>query len=141
MGLSLDNNKNTLVTTSKSNMSFYYTLPTETNDVKTQAKSGLYNPSFQDCAQYGIQGTLMYLFVPDNNLNKWYNYFKNTNNFNPVLKDESLRLVGDPNNEITPQDPVYGLTPPQKYCVIPGDNGMSTEKSNINGNPVNNTCK
>jgi hypothetical protein len=141
LGLSVDNNKNTLVTTSKSNMSFYYTLPTETNDVKTQVKSGLYNPSFQDCAQYGIQGTLMYLFVPDNNLNKWYNYFKNTNNFNPVLKDESLRFVGDPSNEITPQDPVYGLTPPQKYCVIPGDNGMSTEKSNINGNPVNNTCK
>ena len=97
----------------------------------------MFNPSFQDCAQYGIQSTLMYLFIPDDNLNKWYMFFKNKNNMNPVLKDESLRLVIQTQKEIVQQNPVLGFQAPQKYCLGPG---MVTNKSNISGNPTNNSC-
>lgn len=139
VGISTDNNKNTMVNESKTNLQFYKT--TVLNDaeiVKNQEKYGMYNPSFQDCAQYGIQGTLMYLFIPDDNLNKWYMFFKNKNNMNPVLKDESLRLVKQKTKEIKQQNPVLGFQKPQKYCLIPGL--METNKSNINGNPTNNSC-
>ena len=47
---------------------------------KEQAKSGLYNPKFQDIAQYGAQSTLMYLYLTDPNLNKWYLYFQKNHN-------------------------------------------------------------
>jgi hypothetical protein len=79
----------------------------------------------------------MYLFIPDDNLNKWYMFFKNTNNMNPVLKDESLRLVKQKQNEIKKQNPVLGFQKPQTYCL---GAGMETEKSNISGNPTNNSC-
>jgi hypothetical protein len=140
IGISTDNNKNTLVNDSKTNLQFYRTIPLDDkpNIVKYQEKYGLYNPSFQDCAQYGIQGTLMYLFLPDDNLNKWYMFFKNTNNMNPVLKDESLRLVKKKPKEIKKQNPVLGFQKPQKYCLVPGM--METNKSNISGNPTNNSC-
>ena len=32
---------------------------------KEQSKAGLFNPRFRDVAQYGVQGTLMNLFIPD----------------------------------------------------------------------------
>ena len=57
---------------------------------------------------------------------------------NPVLKEEILRNIKDKNVPIEPQNPVVGVQKPQKYCVIPGL--ISTEKSNISGNPTNNTC-
>ena len=138
IGLSQDNSKDELVNTSKFNINLFYTKPNEKYVNISQIKSGLYNPSFQDCAQYGIQGTLMYLFLPDDNLNKWYMFFLNKNNMNPVLKEEILRNVGDKHVSVETQNPVVGLQKPQKYCVIPGL--ISTEKSNISGNPTNNTC-
>ena len=138
VGISTDNNKNTLVNDSKTNLQFYKTIPLKdkTNIVRYQEKYGMYNPSFQDCAQYGIQGTIMYLYIPDDNLNNWYNFFK-TNNMNPALKDESLRLVKKKEPEIVPQNPVLGFQSSQTYCLGPG---METEKSNISGDPTNNTC-
>jgi hypothetical protein len=138
VGISLDNNKNTMVTNSKTNLFFYRTEPIEDKDVINQPKKGMKNPSFQDCAQYGIQSTLMYLFIPDDNLKKWYLYFKNKNNMNPVLKDESLRSTNITKSEIIKQNPVYGFQKSQTYCLIPGF--METSKSNINGNSTNNTC-
>ena len=139
IGISTDNNKNTMVTDSKTNLFFYKTesLNDKPDIVKYQDKYGMYNPSFQDCAQYGIQGTLMNLFIPDDNLNKWYMFFKNTNNMNPVLKDESLRLVQSKKKEIIKQNPVLGFQKSQKYCLGPG---METNKSNISGNLTNNSC-
>ena len=65
-------------------------------------------------------------------------FFKNKNNMNPVLKDESLRLVKQKTKEIKQQNPVLGFQKPQKYCLIPGL--METNKSNISGNPTNNSC-
>jgi hypothetical protein len=138
VGMSQDNDKTNLINTSKINLSFYYTLPDETQRNNNQPKAGMYNPSFQDCAQYGIQGTLMYIFLPDENLNKWVSFFTNKNNFDPVLKDEILRLVNQPKPEIKEQDPMIGLQKPQKYCLIPGM--MSTDKSNLSANNSNNTC-
>jgi hypothetical protein len=138
VGISTDNNKNTMVNNSATNLHFYRTIPLNNSKiVKYQEKDGMFNPSFQDCAQYGIQGTLMYLFIPDDNLNKWFMFFKNTNNMNPVLKDESLRLVKQKKKEIKEQNPILGFQKSQKYCLGPG---METNKSNISGNLTNNSC-
>ena len=138
VGISQDNDKTALISNSKTNLSFYYTLPDETNKNNNQPKAGMYNPSFKDCAQYGIQGTLMYLFLPDDNLNQWVLFFKNKNNFDPVLKDEILRLVKQPTPVITQQNPIVGLQKPQKYCLIPGM--MATNKSNLSDSGSNNSC-
>ena len=138
VGMSQDNDKTSLINNSKTNLSFYYTTPNESSKNNNQSKAGMYNPSFQDCAQYGIQGTLMYIFLPDDNLNKWVSFFKNKNNFDPVLKDEVLRLVNQPKPVITQQDPVIGLQKPQKYCLVPGM--MATDKSNLSASNSNNTC-
>jgi hypothetical protein len=138
LGISQDNNKIDLLNNAKSNLSFYYTIPNESYKNDNQSKAGLFNPSFQDCAQYGIQGTLMYLFVPDDNLNKWNLFFKNKNNLNPVLKDELLRLVSKEQPVIEQQNSVVGLQKPQKYCVV---NGLiSTNKSNLSGDNTNSSC-
>lgn len=56
-------------------------------------------------------------------------FFKNKNNFDPVLKDELLRSIITIKNDHNQQNPVVGLQKPQKYCLIPGL--MSTEKSNL----------
>ena len=138
IGISQDNDKTTLVNNAKTNMNIYYTLPNPIYKNDNQAKAGLFNPSFQDCAQYGIQSTMMYLFVPDDNLNRWNLFFKNKNNLNPVLKDESLRFIKGKPTVITPQNPVLGLQKPQKYCVIPGM--LDTDKSNLSGSTTNSTC-
>ena len=68
VGVSQDFNKNELVSLTKSNMSFFYSEPNKEYKNDEQSKAGLFNPRFQDLAQYGVQGTLMYLFTPDNNL-------------------------------------------------------------------------
>ena len=139
VGLSQDNDKNVLVNNAKTNLSFYYTIPNKDYKNDSQVKAGLFNASFQDCAQYGIQGTLMYIFVPDDNLNKWILFFKNKNNMNPVLKDESLRYIILEKQIITKQEPITALQAPQKYCLIPGL--LSTEKSNLSGSVTNGTCR
>jgi hypothetical protein len=119
-------------------MNIYYSIPNEKYKDDNQDKAGLFNPSFQDCAQYGIQSTLMYVFVPDDNLNKWNAFFKNKNNLDPVLKDELLRSINGKPVEVVKQNPVVGLQKPQKYCVIPGL--MSTEKSNLSDGVDNSSC-
>jgi hypothetical protein len=138
IGLSQDNDKTELVTDAKININFYYTLANDSKKNNNQPKAGLFNPSFQDCAQYGIQGTLMYLFIPDTNLEKWNGFFKSKNNLNPVLKDELLRYVIKNKNEIKKQDPMLGLQKSQKYCVVPGL--ISTEKSNLSTGSANPSC-
>lgn len=138
LGLSQDNDKNELLLKTKSSLNFYYTNPNINYKNNSQEKSGLFNPSFQDCAQYGINATLMYVFLPDENFKKWNLFFKNKNNLDPVLKDESLRLVNNNTYKINKQNPILGLQKPQKYCLIPGS--LSTEKSNLSDNYVNSTC-
>jgi len=141
IGLSQDYDKNQMVQRSKTELLFFYTMPNEKYQDPNNTKMGLYNPNFQDCGQYGIQSTLMYLFVPDDNLNKWYMYFLNKNNSQPVLKEESLRYLGEPKIPIVPQDKLLALQEPQTYCITPGKNGIKTQKSNITDKPTNNTCK
>jgi hypothetical protein len=138
LGISQDYNKNDLINQSKLFTTFFYSEPNALYKNNNQAKAGLFNPSFQDCAQYGIQSSLMYLFLPDDNLNKWYHFFKNKNNFDPVLKDEVLRFIESPPFEPVKQNPVLGLQKPQKYCVIPGL--IETNKSNLSGQSTNNSC-
>jgi len=139
IGLSQDYNRNDLVNSCKTNLNFFYALPNVAYKNNYQSKAGQYNPSFQDCAQYGVQGSLMYLFVPDDNLNKWYLFFKNKNNQDPVLKEEMLRLVITKDIVIQEQNPIIGLQMPQKYCVVPGL--ISTNKSNLSTNSTNLTCE
>ncbi len=138
LGLSQDFNKNEMVNNCKFENYWFYSLPNEKYATENNDKAGLYNPSFQDCAQYGVQSTLMYVYVPDENLNQWYMFFQNKNNFLPVLKDESLRYVKAVKDEVVKQNPVEGLQKPQKYCMIPGM--IETEKSNIGANSTNETC-
>ncbi len=138
LGISQDQDKTKLLENHRRNLSFYYTLQNIDKIRDGENKSGLYNPNFQDLGQYGIQGTLMYLFVPDNNLNKWYMYFKSKNNLYPVLKDESLRALDPESPDIKQQNPIMGLQQPQKYCIIPGF--MDTQKSNITVGDSNNSC-
>jgi hypothetical protein len=146
VGISQDNDKNKLVNNSKKNLNFYYTKANVVYSNNSQDKAGLYNPCFQDIAQYGIQGTLMYLFVPDDNFKNWFNFFKNKNNLDPVLKEESLRDVTEQTPVIKTPDPMIGLQAPQKYCLInktiPGlvPETLSTYKSNITNGQTNSTC-
>jgi hypothetical protein len=137
-GISQDNDKNILLNNSKSKINLYHSIPNIIYKNDNQDKAGLFNPSFQDCAQYGIQSTLMYVFTPDDNLNKWVQFFKNKNNFNPVLKDELLRSVNVKQEQIQEQNPVVGLQNPQKYCVVPGL--ISTQKSNLSSKTANGSC-
>ena len=138
VGISQDTDKTTLINSCISNLHFYYTEPNASNQNNNQDKAGMYNPSFQDCAQYGIQSTLMYVFLPDDNLNKWVSFFTNKNNSYPVLKDQSLRLVNIAQPVINQQNPVIGLQTPQKYCVVPGL--ISTQKSNLSASQTNSSC-
>jgi hypothetical protein len=138
IGLSQDFDKTTLINNCKTNFNLFNTLPNENNKNKNQEKAGLYNPSFQDCAQYGVQSTLMYIFLPDDNLNKWLSYFESKNNMNPILKDEVLRYVANKEKDIKKQDPIVALQKPQKYCLIPGV--LSTEKSNLSDSLTNTSC-
>jgi hypothetical protein len=139
IGISQDFNKNELVKMGKNNMRFFYTLPNEEYKNNEESKAGLYNPRFQDIAQYGLQGTLMYIFVPDSNLNDWYLFFKNKSNFDPVLKDELLRNTKIINKELKQPKQIVGLQKNQKYCLIPGL--LDTEKGNISNSTENNSCK
>ncbi len=138
IGLSQDYDKTTLINSCKTNINFFYAEPNEKYKNNNQEKAGLFNPSFQDCAQYGAQSTLMYMFLPDENLNKWMMYFQNKNNMDPVLKDEILRLVDNNTPVVKKEDPIIGLQKPQKYCLIPGM--LSTEKSNLSDSLSNNSC-
>jgi len=139
LGISQDYNKNTLVEDSRFNMRFFQSEPNSNYANNSQPKAGLFNPNFQDVAQYGVQGTLMYLFIPDSNLNKWHLYFKNKSNYDPILKDETLRSIEGEEFEVKKQNPVTGIQAPQKYCVAP--NGLvSTNKSNLSGGNSNNSC-
>jgi hypothetical protein len=139
VGISIDSDKTKLLNDSKTNLSFYYTIPNDKYKNNEQAKAGLYNPSFQDIAQYGIQGTLMYLFVSDDNFNNWITFFLKKNDLNPVLKDELLRYVINEEPTVDSLKPIEGLQPPQKYCLVP--RLMSTDKSNVTEGNANNTCK
>jgi hypothetical protein len=135
LGLSQDYDKTNILNNCRTNLTFFYTLPNKDNTTTSDKKAGLFNSSFQDCAQYGCQGTLMYIFIPDDNLNKWYSFFQNKNNFNPVLKHESLRYISEPVKEIVKQSPINGLQEPQKYTLIPGV--LTTEKSNLSDSVTN----
>ena len=122
-GLSQDFNKNDLLNNSKKNLYFFYSEPNETYTNPQQIKSGLYNPSFQDCAQYGCQGTLMYLFTPDNNFKLWKDYFDNMNNFQPVLKEEILRGIDKKIPVIHEQPNELVLGPPKEKCITKDADG------------------
>ena len=138
IGISQDKDKTQLLERHRRNMTFYYTEPNLNLNKPNENKSGLYNPNFQDLAQYGIQATMMYLFVPDNFLNNWYMFFKSKNNLYPVIKDESLRSLEPEKKEVEEQNPLLGLQNPQKYCVLPGF--METSASNITVGSKNNSC-
>lgn len=138
VGISQDKDKTQLLERHRRNMTFYYTQPNIDLNKENENKSGLYNPNFQDVAQYGIQATLMYLFVPDSFLNNWYMFFKSKNNLYPVIKDESLRGLDPDKKEIEEQNPLLGLQNPQKYCILPGF--METNASNLTVGSKNNSC-
>jgi hypothetical protein len=123
-GLSQDYNKNDILNNCKKNIFLFYTNPNDAYTNNQQTKAGLYNPHFQDCAQYGVQGTLMYLFVPDNNFKLWKEYFENMNNFQPVLKEEILRYIDVPIPVINKQNEKLALTKPVSNSIVTDGNGQ-----------------
>lgn len=139
-GVSQKESKTELTNHCKTKINFYHTEPNKNYKNKEQAKSGLYNPKFQDIAQYGAQSTLMYLYLTDPNLNKWYLYFQKKSNFDPVLKDEELRDTVIQESKVKPQESIKGIGGTQKYCTMEDNDGncyMETEKSNIGNGKEN----
>jgi len=145
VGVSQNYNKNELTEYCESKIKFFYSIPNKEYKNNEQPKAGLFNPRFQDIAQYGVQASLMYLYLPDPNLNKWFLYFKNKSNFDPILKDESLRNTKIKETKIEPQKEIQGIGKPQKYCLMEGNDGkcnfLNTEKSNIGNGTQNNSFK
>lgn len=139
-GVSQKFDKTKFTSDSKTKISFFYTNPNVEYKNDDQSKAGLFNPKFQDIAQYGAQGTLMHLFLPDPNLNKWYIYFKNKSNLDPILKDELLRETNPNNSEIKQQDEIKGIGKTQKYCMLGNSDYMTSEKTNIGTGSQNNSC-
>ena len=129
-GLAVDHNREELLNNCKKNLHFFYSEPNPLYTNPQQAKAGLYNPHFQDCAQYGVQSTLMYLFTPDNNFRLWKDYFEKINNFHPVLKDEILRNINEPIPVIHKQQKELTLGPPEKECVVRDQAGNCISDSN-----------
>ena len=140
IGVSQDFDKTELFNTCKTNIMFFYTDVNEEYENIEQSKAGLYNPKFKDLGQYGIQGTLMNLFIPDNNLNEWYTYFYRKSNFDPVLKSEKLRNIDIQKDNTKGQNPVIGIQKPQKYCLLGNDGFMTSNKSNLSSGETNNSC-
>ena len=134
-GLSQSESITKLTNECRTTINFYYSVPNIDYENKGQEKAGLYNPKFQDVAQYGVQSTLMYLYLPDMNLNKWYSYFLKKSNFDPVLKDETLRNILIPNKDMKPQNQTAGIgASPENISIMPGNDGkpfFEVETSNL----------
>ena len=135
IGLSQSESITKLTNECRTTINFYYSLPNIDYENKGQEKAGLYNPKFQDVAQYGVQSTLMYLYLPDMNLNLWYSYFSKKSNFDPVLKDETLRNILIPNKDMKPQNQTAGIgASPENISIMPGNDGkpfFEVETSNL----------
>ena len=140
-GVSQKFDKTKFTNESKTKLSFFYTNPNKEYKNNDQSKAGLFNPKFQDIAQYGGQATLMHLYLPDPNLNKWYIYFKKKSNLDPILKDELLRETEHNTNKTKPQSEIKGIGKTQKYCLLGNSDYMSSEKSNIGVGSQNNSCE
>jgi len=139
-GISQKFDKTSFTQQCKTKMALFYTNANKEYKNNEQSKAGLYNPKFQDIAQYGAQSTLMHLYLPDPNLNKWYLYFNKKSNFDPILKDELLRSTTENNNKIKTQEEIKGIGKTQKYCMIGNSDYMTTEKTNIGVGSQNNSC-
>jgi len=139
-GLSNDYDKTKLINDCKTKFNIFYSQPNEKYANDNNEKAGLFNPSFQDCAQYGCQGTLMFPFLPDINFNFWYNYFIQYGKIQPILKDESLRSVLEEKVVIQQQNPVVGLQTPTETCVGPKDILPPSSFSNLSDKSTNNSC-
>jgi len=124
-GLSHDHEKDTLLLNTQKNLYFFYTVPNANHANAEQMKAGLYNPNFFDCAQYGIQSTLMFLYTPDKNFKEWNDFFQTTSNFQPVLKDEILRPLNSKAAVIQEQDPRLVLSKPTTNDIATTPDGKS----------------
>ncbi len=140
VGVSQDHGKTELFKKCQDNIVFFHTNPNNNYDNKEQSKAGLFNPRFRDVAQYGVQGTLMNLFIPDKNFKEWENYFLNKSNYDPVLKSESLRNTHIHDEEIKGADPMIGIQKDQKYCLMGNSDYMATNTGNMSTSNTNNSC-
>lgn len=128
-GIKKDYNKKETINIHKNTISFFYSNQNKKYKGTGQSRSGLFNPNFKDVAEYGIQGTLMYLFVPDNNLSLWNAFFK-TNNYNPIVKNKEDRYIKD-DNKIIPVTPITDLQNPDEYCIAPGIRILASNISDL----------
>ncbi len=111
-GLLIDYTKNELITDNRKNINFFYTLPNNSfkDDAKTQSKAGLFNPNFNEVAKYGGQSALMYVYVPDNNMENALKFFKEYPK-EIILKAPFLRFKNI-KEEVVEPPATNDLTPP-----------------------------
>ena len=91
-GLSMTTSKTDLINKYKTNIEFIYSDNSDSSSTIFNSKIDLSNPNFIDCCNYGLQFVMMSLFLPDDNLKSWFQYFKKNKN-TIVLKAESLRYI------------------------------------------------
>ena len=127
-GLSMKKSKNELINKYKTNIEFVYSQNKNSSNSIFNAKTGLSNPNFIDCCNYGLQFVMMSLYLPDDYLKIWFNYFKNKNS-SIVLKYESLRFIPQSSSEVQQQNPLLGYK--TKQFNIPVDGFFTTHKSGI----------
>ena len=111
-GLLIDYTKDDLIKNNRKNINFYYTLPNSSykDDAKSQSKAGLFNPNFNEIAKYGGQSALMYVYVPDNNMESTLKFFKSYQR-EIILKAPFLRYKNVKEEVVTPAT-TDDLTPP-----------------------------
>ncbi len=84
-GLLIDYNKDELIKEHRKKMKFYY----------SESDNGeVFNPSFQEVAKYGGQSALFYTYLPDENIQSTFDFFK-SHVRNIALKPVDLRSIED----------------------------------------------
>ncbi len=112
-GLLIDYTKNDIIKDNRMNINFFYTNPNSSynkEDAKLQSKAGLFNPNFNEVAKYGGQSGLVYVYVPDKNMETILNYF-NSYKKQLILKKPFLRFIAKEEEE-KPDTVTDDLTPP-----------------------------
>ncbi len=93
-GLLIDYTKNDIIKDNRININFFYSNPNSSysQDAKTQSKAGLFNPNFYEIGKYGGQSALMYVYVPDKNMENMLKYFSQAPK-DIILKRDFLRNI------------------------------------------------
>tara|TARA_B110000037_G_scaffold183879_1_gene212336 strand:- start:1058 stop:2299 length:1242 start_codon:yes stop_codon:yes gene_type:complete len=74
----------------KENLFMFYSNDDSKKNTLMKSKTDLNNPDIIDCCKHGVQFSMMSLSYPDNNLEKWNNFFGKSSY---ILKNKNLRNI------------------------------------------------